>query len=155
MSMEHNGVKKHDGPVEWGPTRTKGSQGPECDLNNIIKRFTKTGQLTHISAKLGEYRDVSGLPDLHEAMNIVADAQSSFNELPAEIRKLCDHDVGKFLPFIDDPANLEQCIEFGLLPETARPKEPKEEKKAEAKIVPKPEEKERAPEKESRVQGGE
>lgn len=122
MSMSHNGLDPHDGPVDWGVSRTKQSQEPATNINNIVAKYMKTGQLTHISETLGQYRDVSGLPDLHEAMNLVAAAQSSFNELPAAIRKRVGHDVANFLPFIDDPANLEECVELGLLPESALPK---------------------------------
>ncbi len=58
---------------------------------------------------------MSQIPDLAEAMNIVADANSLFMELPAEIRKAVGHDVGNFLPFIDDPENFDTCVEMGLL----------------------------------------
>ncbi len=99
----------------WGPSLTKQSARDECNINVIVKRFTKTGQLTHISDGLGEYRDMSGIPDLHEAMNIVADANSLFMELPAEIRKACGHDASNFIDFIDDEENFDQCVEWGLL----------------------------------------
>lgn len=148
MSMLHNGEsqEEHDAPVKWGPTRTKTSFEPETNINNIIKRFTKTGQLEHISSALGEYRDLSGIPDLHQALTIVANAQSTFNELPAAVRKACDHDVGKFLPFIDNPANFEQCVEMGLLP----PKSKTVPKDTELAEIPDP-----AGENNSAPQGGE
>lgn len=140
-----------DGPVDWGPSRTKQSPSAETDINAIFKRFTETGQLTHISAALGEYRDMSGIPDLHEAMNIVADAQSSFMELPAEIRKICGHDVSKFLPFIDNPENFDKCVELGLLP--AKPT--KAADLSEAKSVPIAQVRASVDADESPVQGGE
>lgn len=112
MSM----TEKPEGPTDWGPTRTKQSAEAESNINNIVKLYTKTGQLTHISQHLANYRDMSGIPDLHEAMNIVADANSTFQDLPAEVRKAMRHDVANFLPFIDDPENLEQCVEWGILP---------------------------------------
>ncbi len=138
------------GRKEWGPSLTKQSARDECDINFIVKRFTKTGQLTHISDGLLEYRDLSGIPDLHEAMTIVADANSLFQELPAEIRKACGHDAGNFIPFIEDEENFDQCVEWGLLPpstvEKLReaitvPKKDEVEKKSEGK---KPEHAEKA-----------
>ncbi len=152
MSMKsHNGIERRDGPVDWGVSRTKQSQEAETNINNIIKRYTRTGQMTHISEHLGQYRDVSGLPDLHEAMNIVADAQSMFNELPAAIRKRVGHDVGNFLPFIDDPDNFDECVELGLLPPAAEKKPVRDADSLkpieESKTVP--------TEHESPVQGGE
>lgn len=126
--MKHNGSddeRKHDGPVDWGVSRTKQNLSEATNINKIMRRYVRDGELTHISRALGEYRDVSGLPDLHQAMNLVADAQSTFNQLPAAIRKRCGHDVGNFIPFIDDPDNLEECVELGLLPKSALPKESK------------------------------
>lgn len=113
---------KHPEPKDWGPTRTVQSLANDTDINNIMKRFMKTGELTHISEALGAYRDISGIPDLHEALNIVTEAQSMFNELPGEVRALVGHDVGNFLPWIDDPDNLVEAIDHGLLPESLRPK---------------------------------
>lgn len=101
--------------VDWGESRTKQSAEPESNINNIMARYKKTGELTHVAESLGEYRDVSGLPDLEQAMNIVADAQSMFMELPPHIRKRVGHDVGNFLPFLDDPANKDECIALGLI----------------------------------------
>lgn len=132
MSMKHNGLEPHDGPVDWGESRTKQSAEPESNINNIIARYRRTGELTHITNSLGAYRDVSGLPDLHAALTLVANAQSTFNELPAHIRKVCGHDVANFLPYIDDPDNLEEAVEFGILPKSMLPT------KEEAKAVPTP-----------------
>ncbi len=123
MSMKYGDDPRREGPTDWGVTRTKTSAEAECNINNIMKRHKRTGQLTHISNALMEYRDVSGLPDLHEAMNVVANANSLFNELPSAIRRLCHHDAANFLPFIDDPENLEVCQEHNILPPTAKAKD--------------------------------
>jgi len=121
-----------EGPTKWGVSRTKQSATDDTDINLIFARFQETGQLTHISNELMVYRDASLDPkNLHEALNIVAEAHSLFEELPAAIRHRLGHDVGNFLPFIDDPENLDECIELGLLPKETKtvPKahEPKEE----------------------------
>lgn len=118
MSMKtHNGAAPAEGPTDWGTSRVKQSATDETDINLIFKRFEETGELTHISNQLMSYRDASLDPkDLHEAMNIVADAQSLFNELPGSTRHRLGHDVANFLPFIDNPENLDECIELGLLP---------------------------------------
>lgn len=152
MSMTHKqGTPYTEPKKKWGVGRTKQSAEAETNINNIIARFKKTGQLTHISSALGAYRDLSGLPDMHAAMNIVANAQSMFEELPAAIRKRMGHDMGNFLPFIDDPKNLEECIDMGLLPESLRPKEEKPKPESEAKSVPT----EPTGEADGSVQGGE
>ena len=115
MSMEQGRRPERE---DWGPSKTKQSAEADSNINNIVRRFTKTGQLTHISDVLGEYRDMSDIPDLKEAMDIVADANSTFQELPAHIRKAMGHDAANFLPYIDDPNNQEQCEIWGLIPKT-------------------------------------
>ncbi len=128
MSM-HCTPKPPEGAARWGTvSRTKQSAEAECNINNIMDRYNKHGQLTHISANLAQYRDVSGLPDMEQAMIIVADAQSMFMDLPAHIRKRVGHNVANFLPFIDDPENFDECVELGLLPpsKTAKIIEPNE-----------------------------
>ena len=120
MSMHYPDDPKTEGPTDWGLTRTKTSAEAECNINNIMKKVRRTGQLTHISNALMSYRDMSGLPDMHEAMNAVANANSLFAELPSAIRKLCAHDAANFLPFIDDPANLEICQEHNIPPPSAK-----------------------------------
>lgn len=103
--------------IKCGPGVTKQSMEAECNINNIMARYEKTGELTHVREKLGEFRDVSAIPDLHSCMNIVADARSAFMELPVEIRAACRHDVGNFLPWLDDPENRDMADEYGLFKE--------------------------------------
>lgn len=121
MSMGYKSDTYEHVPTIWGVSKAKGSEEPATNINNIMNKFKKTGQLTHISNTLMEYRDTTGATDLHAMMNIVADAQSEFMNMPAHVRKACNHDVGNFIPFVDDPENLDQCIEWGLLPPEAKP----------------------------------
>lgn len=130
MSMESTPKR---GP--WGPSLAIQSAQNECDINFIVKRFTKTGQLTHIREGLMEFRDMSGIPDLHEAMTIVADANSLFQELPAEIRAACGHDASNFIAYVDDEENHDQCVEWGLLPPTPEGVKKAETPKAEGETT--------------------
>lgn len=117
MSMDNPDALKNRPVKDWGPSRTSQSEEAGANINNMVRRHNlKVNELTHVATTLGEFRDISDLPDLQTAMNIVADANSAFQELPGEVRHLMDHNVGNFLPFIDDPENLDQCIELGLLP---------------------------------------
>ena len=91
----------------------------DCDLNHIIARMTKTGQVpAHI--RQGQYVQ-QGPTDLHQAMNIVAEAKSMFQEVPSEIRREFDHDPIKFLEFVNNPDNAEKASQLGigLAPEAA------------------------------------
>lgn len=94
----------------------------ECDINNIIKKYKRTGVLTHVTSAVGQYGDYSSVPDFHEAMNIVARAQQEFELLPAALRKRFANDPAQFLDFVGNEANLPEMRSLGLLnPEVPAP----------------------------------
>ena len=38
-----------------GPSRTKQAFKEECDVNNILRKYEKTGLITHVAAYKGRY----------------------------------------------------------------------------------------------------
>lgn len=96
-----------------GPSRTKQSMKDECDVNLILARHSRTGILSHLNQMEARYGDLVGI-DFQTAANIVADARSLFEELPAKIRKKFGNNPGQFLEFTDDPANRDKLVEMGL-----------------------------------------
>ncbi len=116
---------------------TKQSFKDECDINKILEKFEKTGAITHYSKHAPQYGDTSK-PQLHEAMTIVADAESMFEELPSAVRKKFKNDPGQFLEFVQNPKNLEEMRELGLAKKaiplaTTDDSKPTEEAKKESK----------------------
>lgn len=95
--------------------RTKQSFKEECDINNIMARYLKTGVLEHVRQTVGQYLDVTGA-DFQSAQDLVAGANSMFHMLPAHIRTKFDNDAGKFLDYMENPRNAEEARELGLLP---------------------------------------
>jgi phage internal scaffolding protein len=73
----------------------------------------KTGELP--TPRQGFYADVSEVPDLTQALNIVQQAQQAFDSLPAKIRYEFHNDPSQLLKFISDPQNKERAIELGLI----------------------------------------
>ena len=51
---------------------------------------------------------------LYDAMNIVAQANTMFEELPATVRDKFKNDPGLFLDFVQDPKNGPEMVELGL-----------------------------------------
>lgn len=92
--------------------RTKGSFKDECNINYIMNKYLKTGQLPNVRENL-LYGEASGL-DLFEAQQLVAKANSMFEELPSNVRNKFENDQSKFLDFINDDKNLEEMIELGI-----------------------------------------
>lgn len=94
----------------------------ECDINNIVKKYKRTGIVTHVTSKVSRYDDLSDVPTFHEAMNIVASATQEFEQLPAALRKRFANDPAQFLDFVHDPKNVPEMRELGLLnPEVSAP----------------------------------
>ena len=101
------------------PSMTKQSFGNECNINMIMAKFQKTGAISHYAKFAPTYGDATPV-ELHDALNIVADANSMFEELPSSLRKKFNNDPEQFLEFVQNPDNLEEMRKLGL----ANPAEP-------------------------------
>lgn len=103
--------------------RTKQNHIAECDINNIMKQYSKTGQITHMSAKAaqGAYADLPDDLDFQVSMNIVAEGRSAFATLPAKVRDRFGNDPAQFLAFMADPDNQDEAIKMGLATRVATP----------------------------------
>lgn len=140
--------------LECGDGLTKQSFKDECDINNILKKYEKTGILEHRAKYEGQYADVTGTVDYQTALNTVRDAEAAFMSLPASIRTEFENDPHEFLEFAQNPENEEALIEMGLAtpkrsdasekpevpdkeaPEAPEPSEPGEPGLSEAKAKP-------------------
>jgi len=98
------------------PSKTQQQFKDMCDVNKIIAKFKKTGQITHISSSSGQYMDISNKPDYLTAMNTIVQAQQSFMQLPAKLRKRFDNDPAQLLEFVHDEKNRQEAIDLGLVP---------------------------------------
>lgn len=95
----------------------------QCDINNILKQFKKTGIVQHINAQAqqGAYEDLPDPMEYQDALNAVMAAEDSFASLPSKVRTRFDNDPTKFLDFMQDPKNAEEMYDLGL---ATRPSEP-------------------------------
>jgi phage internal scaffolding protein len=96
-----------------GLSRTKQSFKNECDVNNILKNYNKTGVMPD-NYNPGEYRDLDGT-DYQEYMQTVASANSMFEELPSALRKRFKNDPAQLLSFVHDDKNVAEAHNLGLL----------------------------------------
>lgn len=95
-------------------SRTQQQFKDDVDVNNIIAKYKKTGQIMHLNRKAGVYADLSNITDYATMVNQTFEAQKAFMTLPAEIRRRFDNDPGKLVAFLQDPKNLEEGIKLGL-----------------------------------------
>lgn len=99
--------------TNFEPTRTEQSHKQQTDMNYILKDYSRTGIIKHAHTNQGQYDDVSSI-DFQQAQNIVADAKSMFEGLPALTRKEFNGDVSRFLEFVRNPENGAQMQEMGI-----------------------------------------
>ena len=95
-------------------SRTKQSFSDAADINFIMKKFAKTGQLAGDLQTGMTFGDYDNADDYHTALNKVRAAERSFAEMPAEIRARMKNDPGVFMDFVSDPENLDEGIQLGL-----------------------------------------
>lgn len=101
-----------------GPSLTQQNFQKECDINNIMRRFNKTGVLSHENPAKPGYGDFTGFDDYHSSMNKILEAQDSFMTVDATIRARFHNDPGEFLEFTTNPDNAEELIKLGLATRT-------------------------------------
>lgn len=88
-------------------SKAQQNQKEEADINYIVNRFLKTGELP-TNMKLPQYADLAEI-DFMDAMNQVNQAQRSFEALPANVRNAFQNDPARFLAYVD------HCLETGDL----------------------------------------
>lgn len=104
------------------PSRTKQAFKAECDINTIIARYLKTGQIDLAQRLEPRYGDCTGL-EFQSAMLTVKQAQSLFDELPSAIRSRFRNEPAEFLNFVQDEKNREEAQKLGLLKPVKTPLE--------------------------------
>jgi hypothetical protein len=87
----------------------KQSFKPICDINTIIDKAKRTGVLSHVTANAGFYADMTDF-DYDAARDQIAQTNSVFYELDAEIRREFGNDPGAFLKFVGNKTP-EQIVE--------------------------------------------
>lgn len=99
------------------PSMTKQSFKAECDINQILRKWQKTGLVEHVAQFDGRYDDVSGVVDYQDALGQVMAAEEAFASLPSGLRKRFENDPGKFMDFVLNDKNREEMRALGLLKE--------------------------------------
>lgn len=109
----------------WDPAqlRTKQEMKDECDINQILRRFQKTGMVNHLASGVPQFGDVSGVTDFRSAVERVEVARGFFDRLPSPIRKEFDNDPVAFVDAFSDAAQRPRLEELGLIAKQEAPAE--------------------------------
>lgn len=93
---------------------TKQAMRDDVDINNILRRYVKSGVLTHLAANPGQFADVSEIGDYRSALEQVRAAEATFMNLPSRVRARFDNDAAAFLDFVTEPGHEAELKELGL-----------------------------------------
>lgn len=97
-----------------GDSLTKQSFKDDCDINNILKRFEKTGIIEHENRFKGDYGEFIDVLDYQTSLNQIIEANEMFSTLPSNVRARFANDPVEFLEYVGNPNNLEEMISMGL-----------------------------------------
>lgn len=119
-------------PAEkWPVTDFKGDKGfavqadrEDADINSIVKRFLKSGQLPPSVKGNPFYGDVSEFGNLQESLMKVQEAHDLFMQYPAEMRERFDNKAENLIDFLADEGNREEALKLGLIVALPKPAEP-------------------------------
>jgi len=115
----HRGYKV---PTIFDPEekRTKSGHKAECDINVIMEKYVKTGQMP-AGLRRPRFEDFTFEGGLKEMLERYHDAEGEFMRLPSKIRTRFDNDPLKFVDFFQEPMNAQEAYELGFLTEPPPP----------------------------------
>lgn len=97
------------------PSMTQQQFKNQCDVNQILKKFEKTGMISHLNNNAGNYGDFSTIQNFQSNLNMILNAQSSFDALPSEVRKRFGNNPNNLIEFVQDNSNYEEALKLGLV----------------------------------------
>ena len=99
---------KIDGFSQQGEiSKTVQSEKDSCDVNLIMKRFERTGQISHVVTVPPQFIDTTQRMSYEDALMHMEDAKADFMALPSEVRTYFGHDPKTFIKVISDPSELD------------------------------------------------
>jgi phage internal scaffolding protein len=101
------------------PSMTQQHLESETNINQIMERYNQTGLLPVVSGD-PLYGDFSDVGDYKSAQETLIKADKAFMALPSKVRDRFDNDPVKLLAFLDNPENLDEAIELGLVERPAQ-----------------------------------
>lgn len=101
--------------LEKNPGRTHQSQRDECDINKMMAKYQRGGDLPNFSG-LASFGDFADAPDYHTAFNQIRQAGEAFLRLPVDLRSRFENKPERLIEFLADPGNDAESRDLGLRP---------------------------------------
>lgn len=103
----------------------------ECNINNIMKKYERTGQLTHVRNSEGVFGDFTNVEDYQVNLNKIILAEEAFMTLPAHLRKQFNNSPQELLEFLHDDSNRAEAERLGF----TKPRQKQEQTVPESKTT--------------------
>lgn len=103
---------------------TKQAMKDECDINNILKQYKRTGIIAHINAQEPVYTDLPDQFDYQQALNTQMQADAAFATLPSVVRAHFGNNPAALLAALNDPSQREKLTELGIIRKPEQPQPP-------------------------------
>lgn len=99
----------------YGPTLTEQKHKQDCDINNILRRYSATGELIHTNPNMPSFDDFTNVPEFREMLDFVNYAHEQFAELPSDIRERFNNNPVRLVDFVNNEKNRDEAIRIGLI----------------------------------------
>ena len=121
------GMRKRSG-ISFDGTElvTKQAFKDDCDINAIMRRWDKTGQVPMAAGRVGYYGDFANAEDYHTSLCKIRNADAEFLNLPAHVRDRFENDPARLIEFLEDPENRSEAEELGIVSPGSGGSEPSE-----------------------------
>lgn len=97
-----------------GESKTEQNHQNETDINKIVSRYQRTGQMP-TNLRLPYFGDFTGVTSYHEAVDRVREMETEFMKLPAALRKRFRNDPAELVDFLNDAENRSEAMKLGLV----------------------------------------
>ena len=119
MSFAHktNRSENSNAQLGWDPDAVKLTEDhhkEECNIKNKILSILRDGDLSGINDRPPQSIDLSTVPDFMQAQQLITEANSMWEQIPAKIRAQFNNDQQTFLEFMHDPKNKTAIGELGF-----------------------------------------
>lgn len=110
------------------PSLTRQEFADDVNLNVMMARMGVTdGSILPVAPDPRYFGDFTDAVDFRDSLDRLRNAEAAFAALPADLRQQFNNDPAELLQFVTNPENTEKAIELGLLSDTRKRADPKEE----------------------------
>lgn len=93
-------------------SKTEQSHKKRCDINTIMAKARKTGQMPIKSGAF--YGDFTTGVEYQDYQNKILEANEAFMNLPSDVRKKFNNNPSELIDFVNDPENEKEAADLGL-----------------------------------------